>query len=285
MNWNTIFAKRTRWMRRNAMRELLKVTLQPEVISFAGGLPAAELFPMQRVREAVKQVLDTVGPQALQYGQTEGVGGLRDWIARQFRVQRENVLITSGAQQALDLIGRVLLNEGDRVIVENPTYLALLSAWRPLGVEFLPAPSDTDGMRVDGLEPLWPRQPKCIYLTPNFQNPQGTTLTLARRERLIELARKHGMAVVEDNPYGELRYSGASLPHLFEIDGNVVIHTGSFSKVLMPGLRVGWVVAAQEVIDKLGQARQGADLPTTTLNRHFALELATTGGLEEFVPR
>src|SRR5581483_4857090 len=147
-------AKRTRWMRRNAMRELLKVTLQPEVISFAGGLPAAELFPMQRVREAVKQVLDTVGPQALQYGQTEGVGGLRDWIARQFRVQRENVLITSGAQQALDLIGRVLLNEGDRVIVENPTYLALLSAWRPLGVEFLPAPSDTDGMRVDGLEPL-----------------------------------------------------------------------------------------------------------------------------------
>lgn len=284
MNWNTIFAKRTRWMRRNAMRELLKVTLQPEVISFAGGLPAAELFPMQRVREAVKQVLDTVGPQALQYGQTEGVGGLRDWIARQFRVQRENVLITSGAQQALDLIGRVLLNEGDRVIVENPTYLALLSAWRPLGVEFLPAPSDTDGMRVDGLEPLWPRQPKCIYLTPNFQNPQGTTLTLARRERLIELARKHGMAVVEDNPYGELRYSGASLPHLFEIDGNVVIHTGSFSKVLMPGLRVGWVVAAQEVIDKLVQAKQAADLHTSTLNQHIAFELATNGCLAEFVP-
>jgi len=293
MNWNNLYAKRTRWMSRSAIREVLKVTAQREIISFAGGLPAADLFPLDRVSEAATRVLKTIGPSALQYSQTEGIGGLRDWIAGKFNVQRENVLITSGSQQALDLIGRVLLDEGDRAIVESPTYLALLSAWRPLGVEFVPALSDADGMQVNQLEALLQRhRPKCIYLTPNFQNPQGTTLTQERRIALLEFARKHNVAIVEDNPYSELRYRGASLPHLFDLDADaqaandgVVIHVGTFSKVLMPGLRIGWVVAASPLIDKLVLAKQAADLHTSTFNQHVALELATNGCMDELIPR
>ncbi|MGD1018958.1 MAG: PLP-dependent aminotransferase family protein [Verrucomicrobiia bacterium] len=285
-------------MRRTAVRELLQVTSRPDVISFAGGLPATELFPVNRVKEAVNAVLDRTGRQALQYAETEGIHGLRDWIARQFsrsqfHVQREHVFITSGGQQALDLVGRVLLDEGDRVIVENPTYLALLSAWRPLGVEFLPVPSDKDGMQVDKLEPLLKQHPKLIYLVPNFQNPQGTTLTQARRERLVALAQEYGIPLVEDNPYGDLRYDGNALPHLLALAGargsasgfeRLVIYTGTFSKVLMPGLRVGWVIAAPEVIEKLVQAKQAADLHTSTLSQYVALELVGRGFLEQFLP-
>ena len=302
MNWTDRFAQRTGLMRRSAVRELLQVASQPGIISFAGGLPAAELFPVSRVKAAADAVLERVGGQCLQYAETEGLPGLRDWIARQFSrehltVERENVLITSGAQQALDLIGRVLLDEGDRVAVENPTYLALLSAWRPLGVEFLAVPSDTQGMRVDALEPLLERKPKLMYLTPNFQNPQGTTLALERRKRLVALLQEYEIPVVEDNPYGDLRYNGPSLPNLLEFEAGFsrtthhaprspdhVIYAGTFSKVLMPGLRVGWVIADRQVIDKLVQAKQAADLHTNTLGQYLALELVTHGFLEEFLP-
>ena len=292
MNWNNLYAKRTRWMSRSAIRELLKVTARPEIISFAGGLPGADLFPMDRVSDAAARVFNKVGPSALQYSQTEGIGGLRDWIASKFRVHRDNVLITNGAQQALDLIGRVILDERDRAIVERPTYLALLSAWRPLGVEFIPARSDADGMQVDPLEALLPQRPKCIYLTPDFQNPQGTTLALDRRTALLKLAREHHIAIVEDSPYSELRFRGTTLPPLFDLDADahandegVVIHVGTFSKVLMPGLRIGWVVAARPLIDRLVLAKQAADLHTSTFNQHLALELATNGCMDEFVPQ
>ena len=280
------------------MRELLKVASRPEMISFAGGLPAAELFPVARVKSALMAVLDGSGGQALQYSATEGLPELRDWLARKFstgrlRVQRENVLITAGGQQALDLIGRILLEEGDRVIVENPTYLALLSAWRTAGAEFLPSPCDSDGMRVEEWKPLLKAKPKAVYCVPNFQNPRGTTLSLARRKRLVALVRAHSMAIVEDNPYGDLRYNGGALPNLLELDArnrgasgfdSRVIYTGTFSKVLMPGLRVGWVIAAPAVIEKLTQAKQAADLHTGTLSQHLALELVSRGFLEEFKP-
>ncbi len=298
MDWSQCFAQRTALMRSSALRELMKVNARPEIISFAGGLPAAELFPIKRIKSALAAALDRVGGQALQYSATEGLADLRDWIARQFsnnrsRVGRENVLITSGAQQALDLIGRILLEPGDRVIVENPTYVALLSAWRPTGVEFLPAGCDHEGIRVKECAALLKRKPKAIFCVPNFQNPQGTTLSLARREKLVALARQHRTAIVEDNPYGELRYGGRALPNLLELDArnngvagfdSQVIHTGTFSKVLMPGLRVGWVIAARAVVDKLTQAKQAADLHTSTLSQHLALELVNQGFLEEFVP-
>jgi 2-aminoadipate transaminase len=298
MNWSQRFAGRTQRMKRNAVRELLKLTSQPEMISFAGGLPAAELFPLDRVRNALDAVLHRVGGVCLQYAETEGITGLRDWIAQhcsspRLSLHRNNVLITAGGQQALDLIGRVLLDEGDRVVVESPTYLALLSAWRPLGVQFLSVPSDEQGMRLDAFEPLLEQRPKLIYLVPNFQNPQGTTLAVERRERIVEWLREKDLALLEDNPYGALRYEGSPLPHLIELDAahpmasgldSHVIYTGTFSKMLMPGLRVGWVIADEAVIDKLVQAKQSADLHTCTLSQYLALELVTHGFLEQHLP-
>jgi 2-aminoadipate transaminase len=298
MNWDGLYANRTRRMKRSAIRELLKVTRSPEVISFAGGLPAAELFPIPQVKSAVDAVLQSLGGKSLQYGETEGVPELRDWVAHHFsrngvEITAENVLITTGAQQALDLVGRVFLDENDRAVVENPTYLALLSAWRPYVGEFLAAPSDEHGMQVDALPKLLEKRPKLIYITPNFQNPQGTTLTRERREKLVALLREHNIGLLEDNPYGELRYDGEALPHLLEIEAaqgksgglpNHVMYSGTFSKVLMPGLRVGWVIAAPEVIDKLGMAKQAADLHTSTICQYAALELLRRGFLDEFVP-
>lgn len=293
MNWNAHFADRARHTKRTAVRELLKVAAQPGMISFAGGLPAPELFPVAQVRQAADAVLDKIGPRALQYGETEGVGELRDWIAGQFTrpqfpLTRANVVIVSGGQQALDLVGRVFLNAGDKVIVENPTYLALLSAWRPLEVQFLPVPSDADGLCVEQLEPLLKKRPKLIYTVPNFQNPQGTTLALDRRAKLAELVRQYGIGLVEDNPYGDLRYDGTSLPHLFELMGansdRNVIYVGTFSKVLMPGLRVGWVVATEEVIEMIVRAKQAADLHTSTLSQYLTCELIHEGLLESQIP-
>lgn len=300
MNWNSQFATRTQYAKRSAVRELLKLTAQPDMISFAGGLPATELFPVEKVKEAADLVLSEFGSQALQYGETEGIAPLRDWVAARFSragrltVRRENVLIVSGAQQGLDLIGRVLLNEGDQVIVENPTYLALLGAWRPLGVRFVGVPSDQNGMMVEALEPLLQQGAKLIYSIPTFQNPQGTTLSLERRHRLVELLRKYDVGLLEDNPYGELRYSGEALPHVFELDAQSdadgrlrshVIYSGTFSKVLTPGLRIGWVVADEAVIDKLVMFKQGTDLHTSTLNQYITYTLARDGVIEQQLPR
>jgi 2-aminoadipate transaminase len=283
-------------MRRNAVRELLKVTAQPGIISFAGGLPAAELFPMARVREALDRVCSTYGPASLQYSETEGVGALRDYLAARFStkarpVTRENVLITTGAQQALDLIGRIFLEQGNGVIVENPTYLALLSCWRPLGIEYLPIPSDAGGMDVSTLASCVKRQPKLIYTVPNFQNPQGSTLSLERRRQLLEWSSQHGVPVIEDDPYGELRYDGQPLPGIWQLSERVgapghssVIHVGTFSKVLMPGLRLGWVMAPENVISKLVLAKQSADLHSSTLNQYLALELLNANYLDEILP-
>ena len=284
-------------MTRSAVRELLKLTAQPGMISLAGGLPSPDLFPMERVKEAIEFVLGKAGKRALQYGETEGVAELRDWIARDFSrpevpLKRENVVITSGGQQALDLIGRVLLNENDKVIVENPTYLALLSAWRLLGVQFLPVRSDANGMRVDKIEPLLQQKPKLIYAVPNFQNPQGTTLALERRVSLVELLRKYDVGLLEDNPYGELRYDGEPVASLLELDARLgtsgdldsnVIYVGTFSKVLMPGLRVGWAIASEEVIEKIVRAKQAADLQTGTLSQYIIGEMIRDQFLERHI--
>ena len=299
MNWNPLFAARTAHMKRSTVRETLKLAAQPGMISFAGGLPAPELFPLDDVRRAAETVLRERGPAALQYGETEGVGELRDWIAREFsrphfQLTRANVAIVSGGQQALDLLGRIFLNEGDPVIVENPTYLALLAAWRPFGVRFETVPSDANGMRVEMLAPLLRQRPKLIYATPTFQNPQGTTLNAERRAQLVALVREHEIGVVEDNPYGDLRYNGEALPHLLELDARTgadgaldshVIYTGTFSKVLAPGLRIGWVIATETVIDKLVQAKQAADLHTSTFNQYLVAELLRNGTLERQLPR
>jgi 2-aminoadipate transaminase len=299
MKWLPLFAERTALMHRSTVRELLKVTARPGMISFAGGIPAPDLFPVREVAQAAAAMLQRHGDEALQYGETEGVAGLRDWIAARssrphFQVRRENVMIVTGSQQALDLIGKVFLDPGDRVLVENPTYLAMLSAWRPMLPTFVPLPSDADGMYVDALRPLPEGGAKLIYLVPNFQNPQGTTLSLPRRGQVLEQLRESQTILIEDNPYGELRYEGDPLPHLLELDATSgpggeletrVIHLGTFSKVLAPGFRVGWVIAPAEVIDKLVQAKQAADLHTSTLCQHLVLELIRNGVLERQLPR
>ena len=304
MSWNSRFSTRSQHMRRSAVRELLKLTERPDMISFAGGLPAPELFPLEEIRAATAQVLATRGSRALQYGETEGVPELRDWIAARFRkpglpITRSNVMIVTGGQQGLDLLGRVLLDPGDRVIVENPTYLALLSAWRPLGVEFLPAAADAEGIQVDSLATSLLQEPKLLYTIPNFQNPGGTTLSARRREALVEWARVHQVGLIEDDPYGELRFEGSTLPSLLSLDarhstsnqqegaslqGNVA-YCGTFSKVLAPGLRVGWIIAPEELLEKLIQAKQATDLHTSSLSQHLCYQLLLDGVLERQIPR
>jgi 2-aminoadipate transaminase len=282
-------------MKPSALRELLKLSSRPEMISFAGGLPAAEMFPLDRVAAAVQSVLGQVGGRALQYGETEGVLELREWIAHHYSnanlsLKAENVLITTGAQQALDLVGRVLLDDGDRVIVENPTYMAALLAWQPCGAIFVPIGADSNGMKADELGPLLKEQPKMVYLIPNFQNPTGVTMTRERRQLLIDVLQGRDAVLFEDNPYAELRYEGEPLRSLLESDsppddGGRVIQAGTFSKTLMPGLRVGWVIGPRQIIERMGRAKQAMDLHTSTFNQYIALALLNSGYLEEFIPR
>jgi len=282
-------------MKPSALRGLLKAAARPGMISFAGGLPAAELFPVDRVEAATKAVLRRLGGNALQYGETEGVPELRQWIARRYsagylQLTVDNVLVTAGAQQALDLAGRVLVDEGDRVVVENPTYMAALLAWQPCGATFVPIAADDCGMKVDALSPLLEPQPKMIYLIPNFQNPTGVSIEAARREVLIDMLRGRKIVLFEDCPYSELRYDGEPSRSLLELDsppdeGGHVVQAGTFSKTLMPGLRVGWVIGPRALIERMGRAKQAMDLHTGTFNQHLALELLNSGYMEEFGPQ
>ncbi|MGO8948113.1 MAG: PLP-dependent aminotransferase family protein [Ktedonobacterales bacterium] len=299
--WDEIYAQRTNRITSSAIRELLKITEQPDFISFAGGMPAPEVFPVAEVGKAAERILRERGAQALQYGATEGYRPLREWIARHMTSQGvptsiENVLITTGSQQAIDLIGKVLLDEGDVVVVELPTYLAALQAWNVYGARYLPVPTDARGMRTGALRPLMTERHKLIYSLPNFQNPTGATLTLARRQRLVETAARLGTPILEDDPYRELRFEGKPLPRLISLEsarqeqhdipyqGNV-IYASTFSKVLAPGLRVGSIVAAPSLINKLVQAKQSTDLHTPTLNQMLAYELAQDGFLQRHVGR
>lgn len=297
--WSHRFAQRTRTIKSSAIRELLKLTQRPEVISFAGGLPAPELFPIARFTECCNRVMETDGAAALQYGPTEGYMPLREMIARNLSrygilATPENVLITSGSQQALDLIAKLLINRGERILVEAPTYLGALQAFNVFGAEYVTVPIDEDGLRTDCLEEALRSGPKFMYLLPNFQNPGGVTMSLERRQELVFLSNKYGIPIIEDDPYGQLRYEGEHISPLVMLDrenhrrddhyqlGNV-IYLSTFSKTLAPGLRLGWIVAPPEVIHKLVQLKQGADLHTSTFNQIVAYEVARDGFLDEHV--
>ncbi len=297
--WKSRFAVRTLGIKSSAIRELLKVTQRPEVISFGGGLPAPDVFPVKRFEEACHKVLLEHGAQALQYGPTEGFEPLREMIAQnlaRYKVlaRPENVLITSGSQQALDLIGKLLINSGDRVLVEAPTYLGALQAFNVYGAQYVSVPVDDDGLRTDQLETSLRLGPKFMYILPNFQNPAGVTLSEARRHQLIFLADKYGVPIIEDDPYGQLRYEGEHLVPLVLLDrenmrrdngftlGNV-IYLSTFSKTLAPGIRLAWIVAPEDVIGKLVQIKQAADLHTATFNQMVAYEVAKDGFLDQHV--
>jgi 2-aminoadipate transaminase len=295
LGWADRFAQRAAGVTGSAIRELLKLTERPEIISFAGGLPAPEAFPLAAVDSACRRVVEHHGPEALQYGATEGYLPLRELLVRHMgrygvAATPENVLITSGAQQALDLVGKLLVNPGDRVAIEQPTYLGALQAFRAYQAQYLPVPLDGEGADVGRLEQALRGGPKFLYALPNFQNPSGTTLSLPRRRRMVELAAHYGVPIVEDDPYGQLRYEGQHLPPLAALDAEMrgtaeggVIYLGTLSKILGPGLRIGWVVAPVEVIRKLVQLKQGADLHTSTFAQMVAYETARGGFLDAHV--
>ena len=297
--WKSRYAQRTLGIKSSAIRELLKVTQRPEIISFAGGLPAPDVFPVQRFEEACHKVLSEYGSQALQYGPTEGYQPLRAMIARNLArygilATADNVLITSGSQQALDLIGKLLINRGDRILVEAPTYLGALQAFNVYGAQYVPVPVDEDGLLTEQLDSSLRSGPKFMYVLPNFQNPAGVTLSEGRRHQLILLADKYGIPIVEDDPYGQLRYEGEHIPPLVVLDrdnvrhdntftiGNV-IYLSTFSKTLAPGIRLAWIVAPEDVISKLVLLKQAADLHTSTFNQYVAYEVARDGFLDQHV--
>lgn len=294
--WDHRFAQRTKQMTSSVIREILKITAKPDVISFAGGLPSPEVFPVKEFAAACDVVLRERPAEALQYGLTEGFTQLREFLAKETQkegtqVTTDNVLITSGSQQALDLLGRILINPGDRILVESPTYLGALQAWSAYGAEYVAVPSDEDGMITDKLEAALRAGPKLIYALPTFQNPTGVTLTLTRRKRLIELADKYGVPIVEDDPYSHLRFEGAPIPSLMALDSEMrggcdgcysgnVIYLSTFSKILAPGLRLAWVIAPPQVIFRMAQAKQGADLHTATFTQMVAYQVAYDGFLD-----
>ncbi len=297
--WAHRYAQRTKSVKSSVIRELLKITQRPEVISFAGGLPAPEVFPVARFQEACQRVLATQATTALQYGPTEGYRPLRELIVAQMArygivATVDNVLITSGSQQALDLIAKLLINRGDRILVESPTYLGALQAFDLMGAEYVTVPVDDDGLQTCNMEQALRSGPKFMYILPNFQNPGGVTLARRRRDELVELSDRYGIPIIEDDPYGQLRYEGEHISPLVVLDrtnlardkdyklGNV-IYLSTFSKVLAPGLRVAWIVAPAEVIAKLVQIKQSTDLHTSTFTQMVTYEAARDGFIDEHV--
>jgi 2-aminoadipate transaminase len=288
-------------MQVSAIRELLKVIARPEVISFAGGIPASEKLPAIEVAEACERILANKPVEALQYGPTEGYGPLREQIAAMYRGRGvpatvDNVLITTGSQQGLDLIGKTIINDDDVVLVEEPTYVGALQAWRPFGPHFIGLPMDGDGIRIEdfGDKNFESARIKLAYLLPNFQNPSGISLSRERRAQVVELAQRHNFLIVEDDPYRELRYSGEDIPALVEIEGATlgakwdeagrVIHLGTFSKTLAPGLRIGWMLAPSEAIKMFVLAKQGTDLHSASLSMLIAEDLMRNKTLEKNIP-
>lgn len=262
-------------MKRSVIRELLKLTQDPEIISFAGGLPAPESFPVEELKEIANEVLDEDASAALQYGSTEGDPKLRELLVKRYRnmgfdIGLENLVVTTASQQALDLLSKVFVNRGDVVICGLPSYLGGLSAFRSYGAELVGVCFDEQGMCPKNLEEsikellVKGKKPKFIYTIPDFQNPAGITMPESRRQEIIDIAHKYDILIVEDSPYKELRFEGEHQKSIFEMDGShQVITLGTFSKIFVPGFRIGWVIAHKDIIDKFVVAKQATDLCTS----------------------
>lgn len=297
VQWSNLLARRTQRMSSSVIREILHFAQQPDIISLAGGWPAAGLFPAEDLAAICCDVLTTASETALQYGVTEGYAPLRQQIAEKAKawdvsLAEGQVVITSGSQQALDLTARMLIDAGDTVLVEQPTYLGMLQAWGVYAARFVGAPVDDDGLCIEAAEEVIIRErAKAIYVMPNFHNPAGVTLSRERRLRLLELAHRFGLAIIEDDPYGDLRFEGQALPPLYALEAQMigpheegcVIYTSTFSKTLAPGLRLGWVVAPAGVARRLVLAKQGADLQTNTFCQVVASEYLRRGLFEPHI--
>lgn len=285
MTWT--LARRAERLNPSVVREILKLTSRPDIISLAGGLPSADTFPVQAMREASARVLAEAPTQALQYAASEGFGPLRAWVATQLTAQgltvdAAQVLITTGSQQGLDLAAKVLVDPGSVVAVESPTYLGALQAFAPYEPELLPVAGDDEGPTVEGLAKA--KGARFLYMLPSFQNPTGRCLGAKRREALMAECLRLGLPVLEDNPYGDLWYDEPPPPPLAALAPDGVLYLGSFSKVLAPGLRLGYLVAPTKLFPKLLQAKQAADLHTPGLNQRVVFEVIKDGFLDRHVP-
>jgi 2-aminoadipate transaminase len=290
-----LFASRTRVMTSSAMRDLMAVTARPEVISLAGGLPDTSTFPPETFAAVASRIASESVAKALQYGPTEGlqetVGCIRTVMSAEgIEVDPEDLIVTTGGQQAIDLVTKALIDPGDVVVAEAPTYPGAVPTFSSYEADVLQIEMDSEGMRVDllaeALERLdrEGRTPKFIYTVPSFQNPAGVTLSLERRERLVDIAHERELLVLEDNPYGLLRYEGDPLPTLRELDGGVyVMYMGTFSKILSPGIRLGWVAAPPPVLEKLNLGKQAADLCSSTLSQLMVQAYFEEGRWRDYV--
>ena len=282
------FSQRARAIQSSAIREILKVTERPDVISFAGGLPSPATFPVDEMRAALDRVLIARGREALQYSTTEGFAPLREWIAQragtaQAPVSADEVLLVSGSQQGLDLLAKALIDPGDKVLVETPTYLGALQAFSLFAPSFVSVASDEDGLIPQALEDSMCKA-KFLYCLPNFQNPTGRLLSAERRYQLAERARELDLLILEDDPYGELSYDGETPPSIRSLAPERTVYMGSFSKVLAPGLRLGYVIAPPALRAKLVQAKQATDLHTSTLSQMAVFDVVKDGFLDTHIP-
>ena len=290
-----LFASRTKVMKSSAMRDLMAVTARPEIISLAGGLPDTSTFPPDTFAAVAQRIASESCAKALQYGPTEGLEETKDCIAEVMgaegmRVDTEDVLVTTGGQQVIDLVTKTLIDPGDVVVAEGPTYPGAASVFTSYQADLVQIDMDADGMRVDLLEETLDRldregrRPKFIYTVPSFQNPAGVTMSAPRRQRLVEVAHERELLVLEDNPYGLLRYEGEPPTPLLSLDGGIyVMYLGTFSKILSPGIRLGWVVAPPPVLEKINLGKQAADLCTSTLSQLMVQAYFAEGRWRDYV--
>jgi 2-aminoadipate transaminase len=281
-------AQRAHKMNPSVIREILKVTERPGIISFAGGLPSPDTFPIDAMREASERVLSQDGRAALQYAASEGLPQLREWVAQDLKkqgmqVSPDQVLITTGSQQGLDLVAKVLIDAGSKILVETPTYLGALQAFMPMEPDVVSVDSDDEGVVAEDLRTK-AQDARFIYLLPNFQNPTGRTMSEARRAAVARVAQDTGLPVIEDNPYGDLWFDSAPAASLSARLPEQSLYLGSFSKILAPGLRLGYVVAPKALYPKLLQAKQAADLHTPSFNQRVVAEVLKDGFIERHVP-
>ncbi|MYM40789.1 aminotransferase-like domain-containing protein [Duganella qianjiadongensis] len=283
------FSERADQLQSSFIREILKITQQPEIISFAGGLPSPLTFPVETMKAAFDKVLSENGKVALQYGPTDGYLPLRQWIADSLstngaKIVPEQVLMTSGSQQALDLLGKVLIDEGSRVLVETPSYLGALQAFSVYRPEFKSVDTDEHGLVPASLDKV-AAGARLLYALPNFQNPTGRSLSVERRVELVETCARLGLPLIEDDPYGALSYKGAPAPKMVAMNPDGVIYMGSFSKVLTPGIRLGYVVAPLPLVRRLELAKQAADLHTSQLTQMVVYDVIKDGFLDQHIPK
>ena len=294
MDWDNLFSERAQRLQPTRLSAIFQMGRTADVISLAGGVPDPAFLPIERIREATDTVLSERGGEALNYGNGQGVGELREFLAERMttssmKVEPDNIIITSGSQQGLDLVGRALFNDGDKVLVRNPTYIGTLNSWKCYRLNWEPIFSGGDSENMDIV--MQPK-PKLLYFVADFENPTGDTLSIEQRRTLVDAMHKYQVAALEDNAYGELRFEGDRIPTLLELDaeqagngtiGGHVIYAGTFSKVLSPGLRIGWLVAEKPLVTKIMQIKQGANLCSSIFDQFVAYEAARDGFLDDYI--